>query len=302
MEAHIIKDLNANSGHSAEITKMMDMIKKLSADFDDLGFKTLEFWKDNLPDINLRTSAVLHAHMTCLTSFLEGVASEVSDGNMPDFYKRIINNYRVEVLAQMQIILSIHKNLLDPKDRRTVENTAIQALKIKYETKKGEETMEKNRHGTHHRMDMMADPVDGLVAMSEGNPGCANVLGNMAQVGNEIDPKYPMGGLGHVMFLDNHQIYGSNVWVFYKDMCGQNIVRTIGAIRAVQMGLKPIEWVKDLIHQIQDPTAAGYPMDGVRAFRKDLDEVLVQVREQVEDFQKEDGEIIFPLPEERKAS
>lgn len=155
-----------------------------------------------------------------------------------------------------------------------------------------------DRHGTHHRLDWMKPPIDGLVAMSEGNPGCASVLGQIAQKGEEVDPQMAMGGLGHIGMLDNYAIYGSNVWVFYKDMCGQNIVRIIGAIRAFQLGIKPVEWVTDLIEIIQDPNSGGYCLDNVREWRKELDEALVQVREKLPEFEKEDGEILFPLPGE----
>lgn len=151
--------------------------------------------------------------------------------------------------------------------------------------------------GKNYRMDI-STPLAGLVAMSEGNPGCASVLGQIAQKGEVIDPQMAFEGLGHIMMLDTYNIYGSNVWVFYKDMCGQNIVRIIGAIRATQMGIKPIAWVKDLIEIIQDPNAGGYCLDNIREWRKELDEALIQVREKLPEFQKEDGEILFPLPGE----
>lgn len=52
-----------------------------------------------------------------------------------------------------------------------------------------------------------------LVALSEGNPGAATVVAQMAQL---------EGGLLALMNLDDFGIRGSQIWVGYKEFCNQD--------------------------------------------------------------------------------
>lgn len=70
--------------------------------------------------------------------------------------------------------------------------------------------------------------VECLVAMSQGNPGAIQVLTKLLDA--------PAGdstwGIDDVMRLDQRGTYGSDIWVMYKDQCGQDIE----AMRAVLRG------------------------------------------------------------------
>lgn len=77
-----------------------------------------------------------------------------------------------------------------------------------------------------------------LVAMADGNPGAVSVMTQMLQKGNEIDPEAMLGGgLMAILDLDTMGVYGSDIWVLYKDICGESVPMTIGLLRAVQMGI-----------------------------------------------------------------
>jgi hypothetical protein len=75
-----------------------------------------------------------------------------------------------------------------------------------------------------------------LVKMSEGNPGALNVLVSVLENGSKIDPQDAFQGLGCILTLDNNGVYGSKIWMLFKDVCKCNISHTIAMVRAVQLG------------------------------------------------------------------
>jgi hypothetical protein len=78
---------------------------------------------------------------------------------------------------------------------------------------------------------------DVLFRMSEGNPGAINVLMDGFKESESIDPDNWAGPWGLAINLDWLGIYGSRIWILYKDVCGENIARTIAMLRSVQMGV-----------------------------------------------------------------
>ena len=64
--------------------------------------------------------------------------------------------------------------------------------------------------------------VDSIVKMSKGNPGGLTVLMKLLEKPN---------GLIYIRALDKAGIYGSNIWVEYKDNCGQDINKLIEKIK-----------------------------------------------------------------------
>lgn len=58
-----------------------------------------------------------------------------------------------------------------------------------------------------------------LLKMSDGNPGAMDVIAQMLKEGARIDPQSFLGGLGAVLALDTHRIYGPRIWMLYKDVC-----------------------------------------------------------------------------------
>jgi len=72
--------------------------------------------------------------------------------------------------------------------------------------------------------------------MSEGNPGALTVLMRIMEEGQAIDPQGLAGGHGAILALDTLGIYGAQIWMLYKDVCGENIEHTLGVLRAWQLG------------------------------------------------------------------
>ncbi len=65
-------------------------------------------------------------------------------------------------------------------------------------------------------IDLMASTGSALIQMSEGNPGAITVL--MELIGRD-DPS----ALMTILNLDDMNMRGSQIWVGYKDYCGEDI-------------------------------------------------------------------------------
>jgi hypothetical protein len=73
--------------------------------------------------------------------------------------------------------------------------------------------------------------------LADGNAGAIRVLLNLVQNAEQIDPDSPMGGFGALLNLDSFGIYGPRIWMLYKDVCGENLTKTLGVLLACQFGI-----------------------------------------------------------------
>ncbi len=86
------------------------------------------------------------------------------------------------------------------------------------------------------RLDLTDTGMSAAIKLAEGNPGAISVIVGILKDGEWIDP-VGMGGLGTMLMLDTFHIYGSRIWMLYKDVCGQDIIKTMAVIRACQLGI-----------------------------------------------------------------
>jgi hypothetical protein len=91
-------------------------------------------------------------------------------------------------------------------------------------------------NGSPRIKDLSLTTMDVIMLMSDGNHGAVAVMCELMQKTDKIDPDAALGGLGAILSLDTHGIYGPRIWQFYKDVCGQNLNRMLGLMRAVQLG------------------------------------------------------------------
>jgi hypothetical protein len=110
---------------------------------------------------------------------------------------------------------------------------------------------------------------DVIYTLSEGLPGAIRVLVETLQRAESIDPDNLLGSIGVFCFLDEYGIYGSRLWMLYKDVCGEDLVKTIAMIRACQLGIIGLDELNMAI-------------DGQRNL--DASMVLAQVQEQLPAF------------------
>lgn len=94
--------------------------------------------------------------------------------------------------------------------------------------------MPKNKN-QKERINLNDSVVDAAVELADGNPGAISVI--MQLIADKNDPDGFAGGLGNLLSLDAHGIYGSNIWVLFKNVCGQSILNMVIVLRAVQLGL-----------------------------------------------------------------
>ena len=89
---------------------------------------------------------------------------------------------------------------------------------------------------------------DILWALSDGNPGAINVIIESMKHNEDIDPENAFKGYGFALFLDSLEIYGSRIWMLYKDVCRENLAHTIGVVRSVQLGIVPADELNQAIN------------------------------------------------------
>ena len=114
--------------------------------------------------------------------------------------------------------------------------------------------------------------ISALTKMSEGNPGALAVCMQIINQGEKIDPDGFMAGIGTVLWMDTLEIYGPKIWMLFKDVCGEDLIKMLGVLRAVQLGFVGQEKVKAAINNYGK---------GI-----DVDDLLKQVQERLPAFGK----------------
>lgn len=102
---------------------------------------------------------------------------------------------------------------------------------------------------------------DVIVKMSEGNPGAMTVCMGLLREGGGIDPDGVTGGLGLVLHLDSLGLYGSHIWMLYKDVCGHDLTKMCAILRGWQLG----QLREDVIHHAIENRGEGIDCDDVLA-------------------------------------
>lgn len=77
-------------------------------------------------------------------------------------------------------------------------------------------------------VDLKMTTMDLIVMMSEGNPGALRVLAEIMQTKN---------GFLTILNLDDMNIRGTQIWIGYKDHCGQIMDRFMEAIHKREQGM-----------------------------------------------------------------
>lgn len=94
---------------------------------------------------------------------------------------------------------------------------------------------------------------DVISKMSDGNPGAINVMATVINHGAKIDPDNGLGGVGYLLSMDTAEMYGPDIWIHWKDICGQNLDVFLATFRAKQLGLRRslIERVDTVVADVQ---------------------------------------------------
>ncbi len=126
------------------------------------------------------------------------------------------------------------------------------------------------------RIGLNDNTTDVLSKMSEGNPGALSAMMECLADKGKTDPNAFMGGLGVLLSLDTLEIYGSDIYVLWSDICDKDTVKFIASIRAHQLG-----FISGLL--LQD---ASSRQDYSGKDLIDVDSLYNQVCERLPDFDK----------------
>jgi hypothetical protein len=97
--------------------------------------------------------------------------------------------------------------------------------------------MKKEKNKMNEKIELKNTTMTAIIKMSEGNPGALTVCLRLLKEVPYYDPDNIMEGLGVLLLLDTLGIYGSRIWMFYKDFCKENIGHVILVMRAYQLGI-----------------------------------------------------------------
>lgn len=87
------------------------------------------------------------------------------------------------------------------------------------------------------RITLHMTTIDAIVALAEGNPGATVAMTELMKSAATIDPEHMLGALAPLLMLDSFGIYGSHIWMVYKDICNHDVTKTLAVIRALQLGI-----------------------------------------------------------------
>lgn len=113
------------------------------------------------------------------------------------------------------------------------------------------------------------------IAMGGGNPGALTVCMNIMKEGAKIDPR-GLGGFGAILSMDTLGIYEHRIWMLYKDVCGQNLKKMMGVLRANQLGFVSAE----ILNKAIDNRGQGI----------DVDSLFDKVQERLPEFAKDESD------------
>ncbi|RNI27634.1 hypothetical protein EFA69_16075 [Rufibacter immobilis] len=95
------------------------------------------------------------------------------------------------------------------------------------------------------RIQPNADFAEAIAVMSSGNPGALMALIEMAKHGHLVDPNQIAGGFYYIMKLDQFEIYGSDIYVLFSDICERKLHWLLATIKAPELGLINEEILKE---------------------------------------------------------
>ena len=107
-----------------------------------------------------------------------------------------------------------------------------------------------------NRITLCDNAKSAVIKMCEGNPGAITALMEILKCAKQVDPDDFMGGLGKILALDTLEIYGTNIYVLWNDICDRNTSKMIAVLRANQLGFISDQILKDACHR-QDRSGRG---------------------------------------------
>jgi hypothetical protein len=87
------------------------------------------------------------------------------------------------------------------------------------------------------RIEITDTAISAITKLSGGNPGAVHVCCRLFKELPEIDPDAMLGGFAPLLSLDTLGIYGPRIWMLYKDVRRQDLVKVCAVLRANGTGI-----------------------------------------------------------------
>lgn len=102
------------------------------------------------------------------------------------------------------------------------------------------------------RIELNDTPLEIITKLSEGVPGAITVMGGLMKTPLPKECEGLMEGppLGPLFSVDSEGIYGSAIWLLYKDACGEDLDNMLRVLGCLQQGIIDHN---DVANVIEDP-------------------------------------------------
>ena len=97
------------------------------------------------------------------------------------------------------------------------------------------------------RITILDDAKSALVKICEGNPGAINACCCMIKEGASVYPY--VDGWKYIILLDTLEIYGSDIYVLWSDICQRDTQKMIAALRVAKIDAYKADVLKDACHR-----------------------------------------------------
>lgn len=126
------------------------------------------------------------------------------------------------------------------------------------------------------RIELEDNTMSAIMKLSNGNPGAMQVCIDILNESGNIDTDTFLGGFGTLLSLDTENVYGTEIWMLYKDVCKEKLYRMVAVLRACQLGIIS----NSALHHAINNRGEGI----------NVDELVVKVTEKLPGFKIPTGE------------
>lgn len=103
--------------------------------------------------------------------------------------------------------------------------------------------------------------VSAITKMVEGNMGAMNVCMSLIKDSEKVYPQNIMGGFSYILDLDREGIYGTDIYVFWNDICNRELPKMISVLKAIQLGFFSGKVLADACHRQDYSGRSMVPVD-----------------------------------------
>lgn len=97
------------------------------------------------------------------------------------------------------------------------------------------------------RITMIDDAKSALIKICEGNPGAINACCCIIKEGIKVFPY--VDGWTYILALDTLEIYGTDIYVLWSDICQRDTQKMIAALKVANMDASKANVLKDACHR-----------------------------------------------------